>query len=324
MKKAMKITGKILLIILALVMVFLLGLFVYHRVMLKKEDKILENYPGQLVEVKGHNMNVYVDGTVGQADSGEHTLVFLAPAGDTSPALTFKPLYSRLSGEYRTVVVEKFGYGMSDVVDTERDYKVMVDECREALRKSGVEAPYILCPYSKSGIDTLIWAQEYPNEVEAVISLDMGFPEHYENIDTDTKDQSKLLGFLRDIGIARLFTGDSAFEGMDSKEDIAMARALVNRKYGNKVSFGEIKTIKDAVAQINSKPKPDVPMKLFITTGEGTGMDHETWAGIVYDYTDGMSDVEYTELDCTHNNICTKDPDKVCDEIRAFTAGLDR
>lgn len=318
MKKALKITGKILLIILALVIVFLLGLFIYHRVMLKSEDKLLESYPGQLVEVDGHNMNVYVGG------EGEHTLVFLAPAGDTSPALTFKPLYSRLSGEYKTAVVEKFGYGMSDVVDTERDYKVMVDECREALKKSGVEAPYILCPYSKSGVDTLIWAQEYPDEVEAVISVDMGFPGHYDNVDTDIKDQSKLIGALREMGIARLFTGDSAFKGMDSKEDIAMARALVNRKFGNKVSYGETKTVKEALVRINSKPKPNVPMKLFISTGEGTGMDEQTWRGIVYDYTEGMSNAEYTELDCTHNNICTKDPDRVCDEIRAFTAELDK
>lgn len=320
MKKTLKITGKILLIILTLVIVFLLGLFIFHRVMLKKEEDILKNYPGQLVEVNGHNMNVYIEG------DGEHTLVFLAPAGDTSPALTFKPLYSRLSGEYETVVVEKFGYGMSDVVDTKRDYKVMVDECREALTKSGVEAPYILCPYSKSGIDTLIWEQEYPDEVEAVISIDMGFPQTYDYIDTNIKDQSKLLGFLRGMGIARLFTGDSVFEeaGMDSKEDIAMARALVNRKYGNKISFGEVETINDAIAQINSSSKPDVPMKLFMSTGEGTGMDTEKWRGAVYDYTDGMREVEYTEFDCTHNDICTEYPDQICDEIRAFTAELDK
>lgn len=312
MKKALKITGKILLIILALAIIFLLGLFIYHRVMLKKEEDILKNYPGQLVDVGGHNMNVYISG------EGEHTLVFLAPAGDTSPALTFKPLYSGLSGECKTVVVEKFGYGMSDVVDTERDYKVMVDECREALSKSGAEAPYILCPYSKSGIDTLIWAQEYPDEVEAVISLDMAFPKHYENTDTDPKDKSKLMGFLRGMGIARLFTTDSAFEGMGSKDDIAMARAIVNRKYGNTVTFGEIKTINEAVTQINSKPKPDVPMKLFITTGEGTGMDAEEWKGIVYDYTEDMSDVEYTELDCSHGSLCQKENEKITAEIKIF------
>ena len=135
MKKALKITGKILLCILILLIAFLLILFVYHRIMLNKEDKLLENYPGELVTVDGHHMNIHSE------EEGEHTLVFLAPAGDTSPAMTFKPLYSKLNGNYKTVVIEKFGYGMSDIVDTNRDYEAMVDECREALKQEGIEAP---------------------------------------------------------------------------------------------------------------------------------------------------------------------------------------
>ena len=51
MKKALKITGKILLCILILLIAFLLILFVYHRIMLNKEDKLLENYPD---EVEAH------------------------------------------------------------------------------------------------------------------------------------------------------------------------------------------------------------------------------------------------------------------------------
>ena len=110
MKKVLKITGKVLLCILILLIAFLLILFVYHRIMLNKEDELLKGYPGELVEIDGHNMNIYSEG------EGEHTLVFLAPAGDTSPAMTFKPLYSKLNENYKTVVIEKFGYGMSDVV----------------------------------------------------------------------------------------------------------------------------------------------------------------------------------------------------------------
>ena len=135
MKKALKLIGKILLGFIILDIIIILIMFVYNRIMLSKEDKLLESYPGQLVEVNGHNMNVFVEG------EGTHTLVFLAPSGDTSPAITFKPLYSKLSDGYRVAVVEKFGYGMSDIVDTERDYETMVDECRTALEKAGVE-PY--------------------------------------------------------------------------------------------------------------------------------------------------------------------------------------
>lgn len=118
-----------------------------------------------------------------------------------------------LDDDYRVAVVEKFGYGMSDVVDTERDYETMVDECRNALEKAGVEAPYILCPYSKSGGDTLIWAQKYPDEVEAVVSIDMAFPEHFGKMGIDTKQlktSSTFMGVARATGIIRLFVPNSS------------------------------------------------------------------------------------------------------------------
>lgn len=60
-------------------------------------------------------MSIYVEG------SGSKTLVFLSGAGTCSPILDFKSLYSLLSDDYRIVVVEKFGYGYSDVVDEDRN-----------------------------------------------------------------------------------------------------------------------------------------------------------------------------------------------------------
>ncbi|MBP0973856.1 MAG: alpha/beta hydrolase, partial [Oscillospiraceae bacterium] len=131
LKICLKVLGAILLVDLVAVVIFC----IYNGIQYSKEEKLLDRYPGQLVEVNGHNMNVVVEG------EGAHTLVFLAPSQDTSPAFTFKPLYSELSDEYRTVVVEKFGYGRSDIVDTPRDYQTMVDECRAALTAAGVEAP---------------------------------------------------------------------------------------------------------------------------------------------------------------------------------------
>ena len=45
MKKVFKITGKVFLCLLILLTVSLLILFVYHRIMLYKEDKLLNSYP---------------------------------------------------------------------------------------------------------------------------------------------------------------------------------------------------------------------------------------------------------------------------------------
>ena len=71
-----------------------------------------------------------------------------------------------LSDEYRIVVVEKFGYGYSDVVDEDRNIQTVLSETRLALNKAGIDGPYVLCPHSMSGIEALYWAQEFPDEIE--------------------------------------------------------------------------------------------------------------------------------------------------------------
>ena len=45
-------------------------------------------------------------------------------------------MYSLLSNDYKIVVVEKFGYGFSDVVDENRDIDTMLSETRMALDKA--------------------------------------------------------------------------------------------------------------------------------------------------------------------------------------------
>lgn len=98
----------------AILMILLLIVYANHQVHLKKEADL--RLPlGQLIEVDGHNMSVYIPGT------GDTTLVFMSGGGTCSPILDFKSLYSLLSDNCQITVVEKFGYGFSDVVDKNRD-----------------------------------------------------------------------------------------------------------------------------------------------------------------------------------------------------------
>ena len=57
-----------------------------------------------------HRMHVYETGV----ESGT-TLVFMSGSGTVSPVHDFKVLYEKLSGLYRIIVIEKFGYGASDL-----------------------------------------------------------------------------------------------------------------------------------------------------------------------------------------------------------------
>lgn len=144
MKKAFKIIGKILLVIIILLIIFLLIVFTYNKIMMNKENALLDEPLGEMIEVDGHNMCIYSEG------EGKHTLVFLSGSGTASPILDFRSLYSLLVDDYRIVVVEKFGYGFSDVVNTERSFDTILKQDREALSKAGIDAPFILCPHSMS------------------------------------------------------------------------------------------------------------------------------------------------------------------------------
>ena len=53
----------------------------------------------------------------------------------------------------------------------------MLNEVRQGLSLAGESGPYILFPHSMSGLEAVYWAQQYPDEVTAIIGLDMAVPE---------------------------------------------------------------------------------------------------------------------------------------------------
>jgi hypothetical protein len=120
----------------------LLVFVLFHQIMLKVEEPLRAPL-GQLVEVDGHKMSVYTEGT------GDKTLVFLSGSDTPSPILDFKSLFSLLSDEYRIVVVERFGYGFSNIVDKPRDIDTVLSETRAALAAADIDGPYVLCPQRK-------------------------------------------------------------------------------------------------------------------------------------------------------------------------------
>ena len=315
MKKALKIIGKFFLGLLIIILVFLLIMFVYHRIMLKKEKKYLEPL-GQMVEVDGHNMSIYTEG------EGEHTIVIMAGAGMVSPILDYSPLYRRLSDTYKIAVIEKFGYGFSDVVDGDRDFDTLLRQDREALKKAGIEAPYVLCPHSMSGIEAILWAQKYLDEVEAIVGLDMSTPKAYTegNLNDDDKGMELFYKFLRESGVGRLILTDKNVCQSFSDREKDIYKALAFRKFANKDVADEGDHLADAIDEINSADKPDIPTLLFLSDGKETS--GKLWIDAMNDYSDGLTDSRVIQLDCGHN-VAEHEPEKIEEEMRKFIAELD-
>lgn len=287
---------KVILIIIAVIAVLLLVIFINHQIHLKNESE-LRSPLGKIVEVDGHNMSVYIEG------EGETTLVFMSGGGTCSPILDFKSLWSLLSDNYKIAVVEKFGYGFSDVVDKSRDIDSILEDTRAALNAAGLTAPYVLCPHSMSGIEALYWTQKYPDEVSAIIGLDMAVPQSYDNMSINIP-LVKLAGWAANMGITRVIPGIADSEAIkhgtlfDKEKEIYKA-VFYNRTL-TATMINENKSVKENAQKVNSGGIPQIPMLMYISDGSGTGFDKETWRIFQREYISWVNGGKYVELDCPH------------------------
>ena len=300
--------------IVAIIVILIWICFGYHRYKLRKEEKLREPL-GQLIDINGNNISIYVEG------SGSKTLVFLSGGGTCSPILDFKSLYSLLSDEYRIVVVEKFGYGYSDVVDEDRNIQTVLSETRLALNKAGIDGPYVLCPHSMSGIEALYWAQEYPDEIEAIIGLDMAVPEYYENMKINLP-LMKLGQYAANLGITRLIPtlaeSDAIKHGTLTNDEKNRYRAIFYNRTATVIMINEAKSVKDNARIVAQNGVPQVPMLLFISDGTGgTGFDKETWRRIQEKYISEVESGKYIELDCPHY-VHDYEYGRISEEIKSF------
>ena len=322
MRKVVKVIGKVLAGMIAIVLVLLLGIFIYQNICILKENKLFKNPPiGQLVEVDGHKMNIYIEG------EGDHTLVFMPGSGTTSPIYDFKDFTDSLKDDYRIVIIEKFGYGFSDTVDGDRTVDVIAEQNRKALKAAGIEGPYVLCPHSFSGLETIYWAQHYPDEVEAIVGLDMAVPETYEpdvyNAENVKKlvKAKKLTAAGRAMGIVRLLADKDSFPASLTDDEKSYVKAIASKRYCNKTYINELAHIIDDLALVNSSPRPDVPTLLFISDGSQT--TGPSWIDYEMNYASRLSDVRTVCLDCQHA-VYRHAPVKVESDMRAFIDELNK
>lgn len=287
---------RVLLAILLLLALLVLASGINHQIQLRKEAFAMVPI-GQRVDVNGHLINVYTEG------EGKQSLVFLSGGGTCSPVLDFKSLYSLLSERFRIVVVEKAGYGFSDDSAAARDIDTVLSETRQALSLAGVSGPFVLCPHSMSGIESLYWAQQYPQEVSAIIGLDMALPAHYELMPINLP-AIRLASFAARVGITRwipgLWQSDAIKSGTLTQEEKELYRLLFYRRTATTAMVNEVQQIKKSAKLVAAKPTPGIPILLFSSNGDGTGIAKDVWQRLHRDFIRSAPAGKMVELDCPH------------------------
>ncbi len=168
LKKILKIMLISISTIITVMVVFLATVYFVNLISNEREKGKIEDY-GQKVMVDGKQMNVLIQG------DGKETIVLIPGYGTASPVLDFKPLVKELSPYYRVVVIEPFGYGLSDDTDKVRTSQNYVDEIHECLQKLNIKK-YTLMGHSISGIYGLEYVNQYEKEVQAFVGIDSSVP----------------------------------------------------------------------------------------------------------------------------------------------------
>ena len=289
----MHVFMKKLLFLMGAVLVLLLASFIYHRLALQREKASL-NPMGQMVSVNGHDMSVFVKG------NGPQTLVFLSGAGTASPILDFKDLYDGLSKQYKIVVVERAGYGYSEDTSKSRDVSEVLSETRQALAKAHVSGPYIILSHSMASLETLLWQEKYPSEIQAIIGLDWALPESYSHLRMHSQilRMARLgsqLGLLRYIP-SRLYVPNENLSSSDRR----LYQRIAYRQILSQAMLNESLSVKGNAKKVDAKIDSQIPTLLLVSNGEGTSFSKEEWRNYAARFAKEQKNIELTFYDAPH------------------------
>jgi len=149
----------------------LLGYFTINKPFSKEDEELFKKYDyGTKINVNGRKMNVGIFG-----ENNSTTIVYLPGLFQSAPYFSIKPVAEALADKYRFIVIEPFGYGLSDIVDEERTIENICLEIHSAIKELKLEKYYLMA-HSLYGLYCVHLANRYPEEVLGFIGIDATVP----------------------------------------------------------------------------------------------------------------------------------------------------
>ena len=266
---------------------------------------------GEFVTINEHKMHVYRDGN---ADAP--AIVFMSGHCTVSPVYDFKVLYEKLLPNFRVIVIEKFGYGYSDIFDSPCDIDTLVSVQRQALDALGEVGPYILAPHSMSGIEAIRWKQKFPEEVAAIIGIDMATPLSF-SVWTDKQIKQTVI-LMKVLRFLRLASALSAVSNLSLTEDeFEQHKLLKKRNTFNICCINEAREVLNNARVVGEDGDIQCPTLMFSSNGED---QEKNWVENQEKFASSMR-ARLISYDCSHYIHHFKS-DEMCKEIIAFVNSL--
>ena len=263
--------------------------------------------------VNEHKIHVFRDGN---ADAP--TIVFMSGHCTVSPVYDFKVLYEKLLPDFRIIVVEKFGYGYSDIFDSPCDIDTLVSIQRQALATLGETGPYILAPHSMSGIEAIRWKQQFPDEVSGIIGIDMGTPLSFSVwTDKQIKQTVLLMKVLRGLKLASALSSVSNLSL--TEDEFKQHKLLKKRNTFNICCINEAREVLNNAKAVGEDGDIQCPTLMFSSNGKDQEKD---WVVNQEKFASSMG-ARLISYDCSHYIHHFKS-DEMRKEINEFVNSLEK
>lgn len=219
---------------------------------------------GELVRINGHNIHIFRYG-----NENAPKIIFMSGSGTVAPVYDFKVLYEKLFQNFRIIVIEKYGYGYSDICESPCDIDTLVSIQRQTLEAVGETGPFILAPHSMAGLEAIRWKQKYPNDVSAIIGIDMATPLFYNNwTDKDIKKRTSPLKIINKLKIANILCPIN--NRSLTKDEIIQHKLLRKRNAFNFCYINEGYEVLKNSRVVSEDEKIKCPTLLFSSNGTQT------------------------------------------------------
>lgn len=268
---------------------------------------------GKLVTIDGHKMHIYIQGK-----KNAPAIVFMSGHCTVAPVYDFKILYEKLLDSFKVIVIEKYGYGYSDIWESACDIDTLVSIQRQALALAQETGPYFLAAHSMSGLEAIRWKQKFPEEVSGIIGIDMATPLSFSVwTNEDIKKTIRLMRVLRGLKLGSVLT--SLNNCSLTEDEVKQHKLLKKRNVFNICCINEAREVLENVRITGEAGNIQCPTLLFSSNGEDQEREwvenQQKFAAIM-----GAKLIQY---DCGHYIHHFKS-DEMSKEIIEFINSLER
>ena len=221
---------------------------------------------GELLAINNHKIHIYRQGNINTPK-----LVFMAGSATVAPVYDFKVLYEKLVNDFKIIVIEKFGYGYSDIFETSCDIDTLVSIQKQALDIIGEVGPYILVTHSMSGLEAIRWKQKYSDDIMAIIGVDMATPLTYKNwTDKEVTRRIKMIKIANNLKLHKIPNFYSLNNRCLTQDEINQQKLLMRRNAFNICYINEAKEVLNNSKIVSRNGKIKCPVLLFCSNGKET------------------------------------------------------